>query len=219
MFDTFVYQPIFQTLLFIYQRFSWGDLGIAVVLLTFFIRVVLFPLFWKNTKDQAVMKKIQPEINRIQKDKTLNAQKKGEFLMKVYKENKLNPFSSVFIIIVQLPVFFALFKIFTNGISGGAFDNTTLLGLIDLREKGGILVLVAAVLQYIQIKFSIAKPSEGVKQGAFDAQKFMLFAAPLLTVIVLWNLPKALALYWVAMTVFSVAQQWYIERKMKKENK
>jgi len=216
MFQTFIYQPILYTLQFIYQNLSGQDLGVAVILLTLLIRVVLYPLFWKSSKDQVIMKKIQPEITEIQKDKKSSAQDKGERLMKVYKENKLNPFSSIIILIVQLPIFFALFKIFSQEISGGTFDNTSLLGLIDLRENGGILALVAAALQYIQVKLSMHKPAEGAVQGKFDPQKFLLYAAPILTIVVLWNLPKALALYWAAMTVFTLLQQWYMERKMKK---
>lgn len=217
MFQSFIYQPILHTLQFIYLNLSGSDLGIAVILLTLFIRIVLFPLFWKSSKDQAIMKKIQPEITEIQKDKKSSHQEKGERLMKVYKENKLNPFSSIIILIIQLPIFFALFKIFSQEISQGTFDNTSLLGLIDLRENGGVLAIVAAILQYVQVKLSMHKSPSGMADGKFDPQKFLLYAAPILTIVVLWNLPKALALYWAAMTVFTLLQQWYVERKMKKE--
>ncbi len=213
MFQTFIYNPILVTLQFIYQNLSFGDLGIAVILLTLLIRIVLFPLFLKGARDQAIMKKIQPEINRIQKEKKGNPQAKAEQLMQLYKTNKLNPLSSIFVLIIQLPVFFALFKIFTSGISNGIFDHTSLLGLVDLKEKGGSLALLAGVLQYFQVKLSIAKTG-GQKEGAFNVQRFMMFAAPVLTLVVLWNLPKALALYWVVMTLFSIPQQWYIEKRI-----
>lgn len=219
MFHTFIYQPILDVLIFIYQNLSFGDLGVSVVLLTLFIRIVLFPLFWKSSKDQVIMKRIQPEISEIQKDKKATPQEKGERLMAVYKKNKLNPFSSIIILIVQLPIFFALFKIFTDEISGGTFDTTSFLGLIDLQANGGFLALIAAALQYIQVKLSIGKQATPKEQGKPDIQKFMLYATPVITILVLWNLPRALSLYWSAMTVFTLLQQWYIERKTQKETK
>ena len=216
MYKTLIYNPILDSLVFIYQNMSFSDLGIAVILLTLLIRIVLFPLFWKSTKDQLIIQKIQPEVKRIQKEKKGDSQAQAKEMMALYKKHKLNPLSSIFLLIVQLPIFFALFKIFTSEISNGAFDNTLFLGFINLSDKGVELAFVAAVLQYIQLKLSMKLAPQ---KGGMSPQKIMIIAAPILTVVILWNLPKALSLYWIAMTVFSIIQQIIMNKHVAKNEK
>lgn len=214
MFQNYIYNPILTVLIFIYQNLAFQDFGLAVVFLTILVRVVLFPLFYKGAKDQAIMQKIQPQIKKIQEENKGNTQEQGRLLMALYAKNKINPFSSILLLIVQLPIFYALFKIFSAGVIAGQFDNPTFFGLINLKEKGLDLALVAAILQYFQIKISMPKMAPGEKTQFAGMQKTMLYIAPVLTLLILTPLPRALALYWIITTIFSIIQQRYINKNI-----
>ncbi len=205
MFQTFIYNPILQTLLFIYTHISFHDLGIAVILLTLLIRIVLFPLFWKTAKDQAAMQKIQPEVERIQKEMKKEPEAQAKAMLALYKEHRVNPFSSILVMVLQLPVFFALFKLFSNAGIYGLFDNPTLFGVINLQDRGFDIALIAAALQYLQ--FKVTAPSGGGQAGM---QKIFAYLIPGVTFLVLIGLPRALGLYWAATALFSIIQQKFV---------
>ncbi|MBI5732900.1 membrane protein insertase YidC [Candidatus Jorgensenbacteria bacterium] len=209
LYQTYIYQPILSVLIFIYNTIAGHDLGIAIVLLTILVRIVLFPIFYKGARDQTIMQRLQPHIQKIQSDNKGNREEQARKLMSLYKEHRLNPFSGFLLIIIQLPIFIALFNLFTKELSGGAFDSKMFLGLIDLESKSLPLVLIAAVLQYYQGKISV--PSKNSSMPA--AGKMMVFLGPILTVVVLSTLPSALGLYWIVSTLFSIAQQIYINKK------
>ena len=219
MFDALFFQPILALLTFIYQRVAFYDLGIAIIGLTLVIRVVLLPFFYKSAKDQALMRKLQPYVDEIKQKHKHDREKQGQALMTLYREHKLNPFSSFFVIIVQLPIFFALFKLFRNSeFLIETFHNTTLIGLVSLGETSIILTVAAGALQYVQGILSIGKSKEKKqptqKEPLKQFGKTMIYVAPALTFFILINLPAALALYWVASTLFSVGQQIIINRKL-----
>ena len=220
MFQTYIYQPILAVLVFIYDNVAAHDLGLAIILLTVVVRVVLLPLFYKGAKDQALMQRLQPRIEEIQREHKADKGEQAKALMALYKEHKLNPFSSIFLLILQLPIFFALFQIFSRELAGTVFATHTLFGFVDLSVKSIPIVLIAAALQYLQGKLSIPKPGgAGQKPGnAAMVGKVMVVAGPILTVVVLMNLPAALGLYWLVSTLFSVVQQVYINRAMDRKS-
>lgn len=216
IFQTFLYQPILAVLIFIYQNLAFHNLGLAIVFLTILVRVILFPIFYKSAKDQALMQIIQPKIKKIQKD-LKNKEEQAKALLELYKEHKFNPFSSFLLLLIQLPIFFALFRIFTKEINGSVFDNLTFLSLINLREPNLIIVFIAAIFQYFQSKLSLAFYPKGQNPSAFlPNPKTMLFIGPIFTVIIFSTLPSALSLYWVVSNVFSIGQQLIINKKVKK---
>lgn len=213
MFTTFIYNPILQTLLFIYENIAARDLGLAILLLTLLVRIVLYPLFHKSTRDQAAMQKIQPELQQIQKNKSLDAEAKAKAMMELYRTNKVNPISSIFVTLLQLPIFFALFKIMSVEVANGVFDNTLLFGVFNLKEAGIEIALLAAVLQYLQ--FKIAAPKA---QGDHVVmQKILPPVISIATFFILFNLPRALALYWAATTIFSIIQYFIAQKGLEKE--
>lgn len=214
MFNTLIYTPILNLLIFIYQNIAFHDLGIAIIILTFIVRIVLYPLFWKSTKDQVAMQKIQPELQRIQKEKKNKPEEQAKALMELYKTNKVNPLSSIFIMLLQLPIFFALFKIFNTEVIQGTFDNVFLFGVINLKEKGLDFALIAALLQYLQFKMTSMAVPKNKESG--DFQRFLPFMIPVFTFFVLLNLPRAISFYWGLTTIFSIIQQYFMTKKEKK---
>ncbi len=218
LFHAYIYEPILSVLVFLYSHLSLNDLGVSIVELTILIRFILLPIFYKSTKDQTILQRLQPRIKKIQTDHKEDKERQAKELMALYREHRVNPFTGFFLLLIQLPVFIALFQIFTTGIGGDVFQSKLFLGILDLGAKNWALVVVAAVLQFLQSKMMLAKqPAGGGNKGndpAASMQKIMLFAGPLLTVVILGNLPAAIGLYWLVSNMFSLVQQIYINKKI-----
>ena len=216
LFNVYLYQPILSVLIFIYENLSFHNLGIAIIILTVFIRVVLFPLFYKSAKDQSLMARIQPKIKKIQEDLKHNKEEQTKALLSLYKEHRLNPFSGLFLVLIQLPILIALYRVFLRELGSSVFDNKLLFGL-NLGEKSLIIALIAAALQYFQGKLALPKKDKKtVKNDSPMASmgKTMVYIGPFLTVMILAGLPAALGVYWATSTLFSVGQQVYINAKL-----
>lgn len=229
LFNAILYQPLFNLLVFLYQYVTFEDLGLAIILLTVIIRFFLFPLFYKSFKNQTLMQKIQPEIQKIQHDHKDNKEKQAQALMELYKTHKVNPFGGFLMILVQIPVLIALYRLFFQGFSPESFTNlysfiakpehinSTFLGLVDLGSKSMIIVVLAAVAQYFQGKLSLPKIDRKAEQEMNPAAKIgrqMIYIGPILTFVILRGLPSAIGLYWLISSVFSVFQQIYINKQV-----
>lgn len=209
-------KPLVDSLVFLYNYVAFQDLGIAIILLTFAIRLVLFPLFYKGFKNQTVLQKLQPEIEKIQQLHKHDREKQGLAMMELYRQHKVNPFSSFLVILIQLPILIGLYNVFLNPPVG---LNSSFLGLIDLKDSNLFIVLISAVLQYFQGKLSLPKIKSGQeKSSSFKIAKNMVLLGPLITVLILYNLPSAIGLYWLATTIFSIGQQLYINKRVNKED-
>jgi len=232
MFHTFLYQPLFNALVFLYEYVTFQDVGLAIIVLTLVIRLILYPLFYKSFHNQTVLQKLQPEIKRIQSSNKGNKEKQAQELLALYKENKVNPFSSFLVILVQLPILFALYRVFLNGFSPDAFvdlysfleapvaTSNTFLGLIDLAKSNILIVALAALAQYFQGRLALGR--QGVKTGeestAQRLGKNMMYIGPGITVVLLYTLPSAIGLYWLTTSAFSIVQQVLINRSLAKKN-
>lgn len=218
-FNYALYQPIVSVLIFIYNTIAFGDLGVAIIFLTILVRIVLLPIFYKGAKDQALMQRLQPHIKQIQLDHKDNKEKQAQALLELYKKHKLNPFSSILLLIVQLPIFIVLFQIFTRELSTATFDNHLFLGLMNLEQKSVWIAIGTALLQYVQTKLTLPKSGGAAEKGASPLSsigKTMGIIGPAITLVVLLNLPAALGVYWATSTVFSIVQQIYINKKLPK---
>lgn len=217
-FHDYFYTPLFGILVFIYQNITLHDLGIAIIVITLLVRVVLFPLFYKGAKDQALLQRLQPHIKKIQLDHKDNKEMQAKALMELYKSNKLNPFSGIVLLLVQLPVIIAIYQVFLRELSNPIFDNLLFLGLMNVGQKNIVLAIFAALLQYWQGKLSMPKQQNKSDNPMEMAGKMMVFMGPAFTLVILMNLPSALGLYWSVSTLFSVGQQLVINKKLEKTN-
>lgn len=229
LYHTFFYDPLLNLLVVLYKTVAFSDLGVAIVLLTVLIRLILFPLFQKSAKYQIVMQKLQPQVAELQKKHKDDKTKQTEALMALYKENKTNPFSGFLFILLQLPILIALYGIFSNILKPGAFEklytfisapeqlHTTFLGLINLSLPNILMVGLAAVGQYFQIRTALPKEQENRQLSPQEkASRRMAFIAPALTIFIFYKLPAAVSLYWVAASIFSIIQQELIQKGIKK---
>lgn len=228
MFHAILYQPLLNALVFLYQTVSFKDLGLAIILLTILVRVILAPLFYKSAKSQMIMQKIQPHLQKIQHEHKDNKERQAQAMMELYKQHKVNPFSGFLTLLVQLPIFIALYSLFNSFTKIDFNDlykfiprpeqlNSVSFGLINLGNTNIIIVILAAIAQYFQGKLSLPKLDKGRDlSSAEKMSRQMMFIGPVITLFVLWNLPAAVGIYWLVTTVFSLVQQIYINKSVKK---
>lgn len=231
LFQSIFYQPILNLLVFLYNTF--GDLGLAIIFLTLVVKLILFPLSKKSIKSQKSLQNLQPKIDELKLKYKEDKQAQSVALMALYKENKVNPFSSCLPLIIQLPFFFAIFKVFKDGfaqnhlellypfVSNPEIINTITFGFFDLSEKNVILAVLAGLAQFWQSKMMHVKKSEIKTEGSKDENmlsvmnKQMLYVMPVVTIFIGLSFPAGLTLYWFLTTLFTVAQQKLVFSKNK----
>jgi YidC/Oxa1 family membrane protein insertase len=173
-------------------------------------------------RSQKVFQDIQPKIKEIQKKYKDDKEKQVQLTLSLYKEAKINPFSSFFPLLVQLPILFALYKVFWKGLSTQELTNLysfikkpesispIFLGLVKLDKPFLAIAIIAGIFQFIQIRMmtpEIKKGDEGLDKFSAALQKQTLYFFPILIVFMLLKTPSAIGLYWITTTIFSIIQQ------------
>ena len=228
VFYTILYEPLFNGLVFLYQYLPGRDFGVAVIVFTIIIRVLLSPLMIRSIKSQKIISELQPKIQEIQQKFKDNKEKQAKETMALYQKEKINPFGGCLPLLVQLPILIALYQVFWKGlrpeemvrlysfVSNPGVINPTFLNIIDLGKASLVLAILAGITQFIQTKMISPqmKNSKGSKAmaGQFSnmMQKQMLYFFPFFTVFILWTLPAAIGLYWTVNNLFSIGQQYLI---------
>lgn len=204
-----------------------NDFGLAIIIATVIIRLILSPLSLKSLKSQKALQELQPRLKEIQEKYKNDRQAQSQAVMQLYKEYNINPFSGCLPILIQLPILFALYRVSISGFSPDSLSvlyplvenpgtiNKFFLGFIDLTRRNIPLVFLAGIFQFIQSKMTVKKtPKSGIGKTEFQdvMNKQILYFFPILTILVAWNFPAGLPLYWVATTVFSIIEQFVINR-------
>lgn len=225
-----LYQPLYNALIFLVWLVPGDNVGLAIILLTLLVRIALYPMNAGMIRSQRSLQSLQPEIDRIRSEYKQDQAAQSKALMELYAERKINPFGSCFGLIVQLPILWILYKVFTVGLDTSRFAllyaftprpeslMTTFVG-IDLHNPSLMLGVVAGLAQFVQSRQLTATqpkrtkdPAKPVDPQALISQQ-MLYLFPVMTVIISLQLPSALALYWITTTLAMVAQQWYMHRQ------
>lgn len=233
IFNTIFYEPILNLLVFIYNIVPGHDLGVAIIFLTIIIKLILLPLSKKAIKSQKALQDLQPKIDELKKKLANNKEEMGRAMMELYKQNKVNPFSSCLPLLIQLPFFIALFNVLRNGLHNKTLDlvypfidrpetiNNFAFGFLDLSKANIYLAILAGLAQFWQAKMMITKKPEIKSPGAQDENmmavmnKQMLYFMPLFTVFIGATMPGGLTLYWLMFTVLTALQQLYVLKKNK----
>lgn len=226
-----LYQPMFNALVFLYNYVPGHDFGVAIIILTLAIRLILYPLSVKAVNSQRSLQKLQPLIQEIQKKYKDDKEKQARETLALYKKEKINPFSGLIVAIIQLPILLALYRVFWNGLNPNELSalygfvanpgqiNALFLRIINLAKPNFILAVIAGIAQYLQAKMlapqTKSKTNNQSKQTNIShaMQKQMTYFMPIFTVIILIGLPSALGLYWATSSLFSVIQQRLTFRK------
>lgn len=221
-----IYQPLYNLLVWLYDVLPGADIGIAIIVMTFIIKGLLFPLTFKQLKSQKDMQEIQPMVKAIQEKYKDNKEKLAKELMGVYKEHNVNPFSSCLPLLIQLPIFIGLFRVLRDGFGDVNADllysfvanpgviDPMFIGIVNLAETSIPLVIMAAIAQFFQMKFTVMRrvnKSVQKKAGAMDEDmsarmnKMMLYMMPIMTLVIGTTMPSGLMLYWLSTTVLTIA--------------
>ncbi|MFA6422480.1 MAG: YidC/Oxa1 family membrane protein insertase [Candidatus Buchananbacteria bacterium] len=226
------YQPLLNLLVFIYNVIPAHDMGLAIIVITIIIKLALYPFGAKSIKAQKAMTDLQPKINELKKQYP-DKQEQAKELMKLYKEEKISPFSSCLPLLIQLPFLIAIYEVFRTGLTNGSLSllypfvsnpgtiNSMAFGFLDLSKPDWILAVLAGAAQFWQARMFITKKPEVKSDGSKDenmaamVNKQMLYMMPIVTIIIGISLPSGLVLYWLVVTIITALQQIWTLRKKK----
>lgn len=226
-FYAILYHPLFNALVFIYNYLPGHDFGIAIIILTVIIRLILYLPSVKAIKSQRAMSGLQPKMREVQKLYKDDKEKQAQAIMELYRKEKVSPFSGCLPTIIQLPFLIALYRVFWKGFKPEELNNLysfilnpgqinpVFLGIINLASPNIILAIFAGILQFIQTKMVTPKSPKKDAKSDFSQmmQTQMVYFFPVVTVLILLKLPAALGLYWIVSSLFSIVQQYVILKK------
>ncbi len=231
--DTVLYGPLLNALAFLVSIVPGGDLGIAVIILTLFVKTVLFPLSQRSIESQIKMNLLAPELKKI-KDSGVSKEEQAKKTFELYKHHKTNPFSGCLLVLIQIPIIFALYYVFLKGISlesGLLYSfikaptqiNMLFLGILDISQKNIIiLAILAGVSQYFQAALmpqpvvSDSKTPNSFQDNMTKSMHTqMKYVFPFVVAFIAYSVSGAVALYWITSNIFAIGQQIYANKKKK----
>ena len=225
---------IIQTIYHFLESIGYPSYGLAIVLMTIIIKIVLFPLTKKQIESTRAMMKIQPKMDEIRKKYKNDPTRLNQELAKLYKENNMNPLAGCLPLLIQMPILFGMYYsirglkdhhevlgsfLWVPEISKSTNEIIEGLSFTDPQYLlAFVLPIVSAFTTYIQAKQTMPKKNPNDKQqdgvmGMMQGQ-MMTYFMPL--VIGVWSLsfPSALVIYWITMNIMQIAQQAYVNKQM-----
>jgi YidC/Oxa1 family membrane protein insertase len=184
--------------------------GIAIILLTIAVRIILTPLTLSQTRSMAKMQKMQPELKEIQKRYKDDKVRMQQETMEFYKKNNVNPLAGCLPLLLQMPVFFALFRVLrepTERVTDLIAGNYGFLWLnLQERDPYFILVILMVATMFVSMKMTTTDPK----------QSMVMFLMPIIFGFISYRFEAGILLYWVTTNVWSIGQQWVVNKFVKK---
>jgi len=177
--------------------------GFAIIILTLIIQIITLPLIIKSMSATKAMKKIQPKITEIQQKYKNDPKRMQTEIMYLYKSQKVNPFGGCLPMLLQIPIFWSLF----TGLKG-AYELRNakfILWIKDLSHQDPVLPILMGISMFIQQKMSTVASDQ--------SQKMLLYFMPIMFVIIFWNFPSGLVLYWLTSNILSIIIQYFVLKK------
>jgi len=218
----FFMRPIFDLLMFLFH--ALGNFGLAIIALTLIVRAIMFPIAQKQFQSMAAMRKLQPKMKAIQERFKEDKQRQQQEILKLYQEEKVNPAAGCLPILLQIPVFYALYKVLLVSVEMrhqpfigwikdlSAPDPLTpvnLFGLLHFTPPAmlaiGVLPILVGATQFVSMKLN--------PQPMDPAQAQMFAIMPWVLVFIMAPFAAGLQLYWITNNVLTMAQQWWLYRK------
>jgi len=235
---TFFFDPVYNGLVFFIDVIPGGDVGLAIIGITIVVKTILLPLSLKAARTQKVMKELEPQLKKIKEKFKDKREEQARAIMDVYKEASLNPFASIALLFVQIPIIIALYLAVSRG--GGmplpainvdllyAFVptpetvNMIFVGLIDITTKSLPLAFLAGVTQFIHAQLAIPKPEPRDPNAPPDMkadfarsmQMQMRYMMPIIIFFVAYTISAAIAIYFTISNIMAIGQE-YLVRKHK----
>ncbi len=233
---TFFFDPVYNTLVFFIDILPKGDVGLAIIATVVVVKLVLLPLSIKAAKTQKILREIEPKLKEIKEKFKDNREEQARAMMAIYHEAGMNPFASIMVFFIQIPIVIALYLAVSKG-GGVALPaiNTDLLysfiaapisvtmnflGMIDITGKSLLLAFLAAVTQFFQIKLALPPLLPRDPNAAPDLkddfmrnmQLQMRYVMPVLIFFAAYFISAAIALYFFVSNIAGILQELYVKR-------
>jgi YidC/Oxa1 family membrane protein insertase len=233
---TFFFDPVYNALVFFIDVIPGGDVGLAIIATVIVVKLVLLPLSIKAAKTQKILREIEPKLKEIKEKFKDKREEQARAMMALYTEAGMNPFASIFLLLINIPIIIALYLAVSKGggISLPAINTDLLysfipspevatmnfLGIIDITGKSFLLALCAAVTQFFQIKLAMPPLPPRDPNAAPDfkedfmrnMQLQMRYVMPVLIFFAAYFISAAIALYFFVSNVVGILQEIYIKR-------
>lgn len=229
-FRNIFYKPLYNLLVHLIGILPGGSVGLAIIIVTLLVKLILLPFNIKTVVSQIHLKKIQPELQKIKED-TPDKTEQARKTMELYKKYGVSPFSGCLPILIQIPVIISLYYVFFQGIN---FDTSLLYSGISVPETinasffgadlGGqslVLAILAGISQFFQISLVNKRNPQNTTGSGMQAQigkslQFqMKYILPIFIVFIAYRISGAVALYWIVNNLFTIVLELVIARKYK----
>ena len=233
---TIFFDPIYNILIFFVDTVRGGDVGLAIIATVVVVKLVLLPLSIRAAKTQKIMRDIEPKLKEIKEKHKEDRQAQAQDMLALYKEYNLNPFASIFLIFLQIPIIFALyFAVYSGGgialpavntdllysfIAVPTEVSTMFLGLVDVTGRSLLLALGAGITQFFYTSMTLpklaARDPEATPSFKDDFTRNMhiqmKYVMPVLIVFIAYTISAAIALYFFVSNLVMLAQELYIRK-------
>jgi YidC/Oxa1 family membrane protein insertase len=224
-----LYKPIFNTLIFFVSKIPGHDLGLAIILLTLLIKLILLVPNQKALRSQKQLQIVQPQLDALKLKYKNDPQLLAKETMEIWKKYKVSPLGSCLPMLIQFPILIALFYVVRDGLN--IMDpslfyaplkdfslesvNPVFLGIIDLTKANTIVLpIIIGGLQFLQIRLSLAKATTGGSTNAAMPMmnNMMKYFLPVMIAVFTASLPAAVGFYWGTSTLFAIGQQMSVNK-------
>jgi YidC/Oxa1 family membrane protein insertase len=247
IYNAVIFRPLYNGLVGIMDVLPWIDVGMAVIIFTVIVKLILYPLSKSALLTQVRMREIEPEAAKIRAQYSTDRQAQALKIMELYKAKGVRPFSGILLLIIQLPILLSIISVFykiipvlqTNLLysfvsAPDLTDRLNFLGLINLTTPSLSLALVTAAVQFLQIKYSFASQqaapvpgaaANATTQFAATMNTQMKYLVPILAFVsIYWIIPASfpqassiIAIYWMTSSLMTFLQELMIRRKYAKK--
>ncbi len=234
---TIFFDPVYNTLVFFIDVVRGGDVGIAIICTIILVKLVILPISLKAARTQLLMRELEPKLAEVKEKYKDNREMQAVKTMELFKEADVNPFSSIFLLFLQIPIVIALyFAVYSGGGVPLPAINTALLysfiptpetvnmiflGFMDITAKSLPLALLAGATQFIHTHLSLPpqKPRDPKAEPNFkddfarSMQVQMRYVMPILITVVAYTLSASIALYFFVSNLMAIAQEYVVRRQ------
>ncbi len=236
---TFFFDPVYNSLVFFIDVVRGGDVGVAIICTVILVKTVILPVSLKAARTQLIMRDLEPKLAQVKEEYKDKREMQAIKTMELFREAKVNPFSSILLLFIQIPIIIALyFAVYSGGGVALPAINTAILysfiptpetvnmiflGFMDITQKSFFLALLAGVTQFIHTNLSLPpqKPRDPNAEPNFkddfgrSMQMQMRYVMPVLIIVVAYTISAAIALYFVISNLMAIGQEYVVRHKVK----
>ena len=235
-FFALVYDPLYNGLVYLVDIVPTHDMGVAVIFLTILVKVILLPLSRQAIRTQVAMRAVAPEIEAIKEKFKDKQEEQARAIFALYKERNIRPFASFFLILLQFPILFGMYWVFSKGglpnvdpsilysfVPSPESVRMDFLGSIDMSGRSVSLAIAAGLTQLLYARLSMGprKPREKTDNPSFSsdmAHSFDLqarYVLPLVVAGIAYTVSAAIPLYWTTSNLFMLVQELAMGRRFR----